>query len=650
MRTSVVSLPDCPVSKGFTLGAVPDGDGSYFRVWAPIAQTVEVVFGDSQSSHFLLNEEEDGYFSGSVLHTCPRYRFRLNRGEAFPDPASRFQPEGPHRPSQIVDPSSYRWSLSESEWPGISIAQQVLYEVHIGTFTPEGTFLSALSEFARLRDAGITVLEIMPLAEFAGRVGWGYDGVALFAPFHHYGRPDDLRHMVEVAHQNGLAVILDVVYNHLGPDGNYLEKYSNHYFSDRDTEWGKSLNFDGPNSKPVRDFFVANATHWITEYHFDGLRLDATQSIHDSSECGNHILADIATCVRAAAQGRKTIVIGENEPQDCCLVWPPEESGYGLDGVWNDDFHHSAVVALTGRREAYFSDHLGRPQEFISSAKYGYLFQGQFYSWQKHPRGTASLHIDPMAFVTFLENHDQVANFGRSQRLRLLSSPSRYRAMTALWLLGPGTPMFFQGQEYGAQTPFHYFADHSGDLAQAVSKGRGDFMLQFASQDTPEMKADSADPENIETFLQSRLDPTEQGRYPEIAQLHTDLLALRRSDPVLNRDVSSSIDGAVLADNCFVLRYLTAQGSDRLIVVNLGGGVELPHLPEPLVAPPKDCEWSVEWSSEWPKYGGNGSYTPDRFGAWTIPGECTQLLTPVAALGPFRPEEPKTGVHDSNKV
>lgn len=623
---------------------MPSDRGTHFRVWAPVARKVEVLF-EGEGSRYPLEAEKDGYFAGLVpsARAGDRYRFSLDGGETFPDPASRCQPEGPHGPSEIIDPYAYVWSDGESSWAGGSLARQVLYELHIGTFTPQGTYLSAIAEFSRLRNLGITVLECMPLAEFPGNIGWGYDGVNLFAPFHGYGRPDELRRMIDAAHQHELGVILDVVYNHLGPNGNYLGKYSNHYFSETSTEWGKAINFDGENSAPVRNFFLANVAHWITDYHFDGLRLDATQSIHDSGSHGAHIIAEIGRCVRDSANGRSTIVVAENEPQERCLICPLDEDGYGLDAVWNDDFHHSAVVAMTGRREAYFCDHLGQPQEFISAAKYGYLYQGQYYSWQKHPRGTSSLRFEAKAFITFLENHDQVANFGRSQRLRLLTSPACYRAMTALWLLGPGTPMFFQGQEYGTHTPFHYFAGHAGELAKAVTRGRGGFMLQFASQDTPEMKRSSTDPEDHQTFLKSRLDPSEQQRHPQIVQLHADLLALRRTDPVLNGRIDSSLDGAVLGERCFVLRHITSSGDDRLLVVNLDVGLDLPHLPEPLVAPPAGCDWELRWSSEWPAYGGCGSYIPGRFGSWHVMGQCTQMLVPVRAQGPFSPEKPKTG-------
>jgi len=626
------------------IGARPCPEGTYFRVWAPIANRVDVVI-ERREMRLPLTAEVAGYFSGTLPNVSAgdRYKFSLDEGEAFPDPASRYQPEGPHGASEVVDPGGYEWSASDQSWSGVSLSGQVLYELHIGTFSPEGTFLSAVLEFPRLRALGITSIECMPLAEFAGNAGWGYDGVALFAPHHHYGTPDDLRSMIDSAHEHGLGVILDVVYNHLGPDGNYLSKFSDHYLSDQDTDWGNAINFDGEHCLPVREFFLANAAHWIAEYHFDGLRLDATQSIHDSSDSRAHILTEIGAEVRASAAGRLTIVLAENEPQDCSLIYPVEENGYGLDAVWNDDFHHSAVVALTGRREAYFCGHLGRPQEFISAAKYGYLYQGQYYSWQNHPRGTSAFGLDPKAFVTFLENHDQVANFGRSLRLRSLSSPARYRAMTALWLLSPGTPMFFQGQEYGSETPFHYFAGHTAELARAVSKGRQKFMLQFSNQDTPQMRACFRDPEDPEAFRQSRLDPSEQFRNPEIVKLHADLLTLRRSNPVFHDRAVATLDGAVLGQDCLVLRYLTPNREDRLLVVNLGTGVDLPNLPEPLVARLPGCDWQVTWSSEWPEYGGCGSSSPGRFGAWHVPGECTMLLTPIRLARPFAPDIPKSG-------
>src|SRR5262249_17122760 len=293
--------------------------------------------------------------------------------------------------------------------------------MHVGTFTPEGTFAAAANELRELARIGVTLIEVMPVAEFEGRFGWGYDGVDLYAPSHLYGRPDDFRAFVNTAHNCGIAVILDVVYNHFGPVGNYLRLFSLSYFTDRyENEWGDAINFDGPDAGPVREYFIANAGYWIDEFHLDGLRLDATQQIHDHSP--EHVLAAIRSRGRETAGGRAPVIVAENEPQDARIVRPLSEGGYGLDGLWNDDFHHSAMVALTGRAEAYYSDTRGEPQEFISAAKYGYLFQGQHYDWQRRSRGTPCWGLQPSAFVTFLQNHDQVANSARGLRGHELSS------------------------------------------------------------------------------------------------------------------------------------------------------------------------------------------------------------------------------------
>src|SRR5213076_1696853 len=305
---------------------------------------------------------------------------------------------------------------------------------------------------------GITVIEMMPVAEFPGRFGWGYDGVDLFAPSHLYGTPDDLRAFINRAHSLGLGVILDVVYNHFGPDGNYLGIFSDDYLlRGKGHEWGDLINFDGPNSVPVREFFVTNGRYWIEEFHFDGFRFDATHAIRDRSS--EYIIGAVGRAARAAAGSRSIILVAENDLQEAKTARPRSEGGDDLDGMWNDDFHHSAVVALTGRNEAYFSDYLGAPQEFIAAAKYGFLYQGQARSWRKVLRGTPSFGIAPEVFVCFIENHDQIANTGQGERLRFQTLPARYGAMTAFLLLGPWTPLLFQGQEFGASSPFLFFAD-----------------------------------------------------------------------------------------------------------------------------------------------------------------------------------------------
>lgn len=353
----------------------------------------------------------------------------------------------------------------------------MLYELHIGTFTKEGTFAAAKGKLAWLKSIGITAVELMPVNEFEGLFGWGYDGTLLYAPTRLYGTPDDLRTFVNTAHDLGISVILDVVYNHFG-HGNRFSDFAADYFTDRYVnEWGKSLNFDGLNSHGVRAYIANNAAYWIAEFHLDGLRIDATQALFDGSP--DHIVSEIARRARGAAGNRHIVLISENEPQESSMVRSEDEGGQGLDGLWNDDFHHSAMVALTGRHEAYYHDYRGTPQEFISAAKYGYLFQGQRYDWQDHPRGMPALDLRAVNFVHFLENHDQVANSGRGERLAQIVAPARLRAMTALLLLGPQIPMLFQGEEFWTSVPFCYFADREGDTADSVRDGRVDFMGQF---------------------------------------------------------------------------------------------------------------------------------------------------------------------------
>jgi maltooligosyltrehalose trehalohydrolase len=623
-----------PLARRLPVGAEATPGGVHFRVWAPGRQRVEVVFeraaGPGQDLDLpvtRLASDEGGYFSGTAAAAAAGalYRFRLDGGEAlYPDPASRFQPQGPHGPSQVIDPAAFPWT--DRGWRGTGPEGQVLYEMHVGTFTPEGTWEAAARELPALADLGVTALEVMPVAEFAGRFGWGYDGVDLFAPTHLYGTPDDFRRFVDRAHALGLGVLLDVVYNHLGPDGCYLREFSAHYFTDRyECEWGEPLNFDGDNAGPVREFFLANAGYWVEEFHLDGLRLDATQQIFDASP--EHILACISRRVREAARGRATLLVGENEPQDVRLVRPTERGGYGLDALWNDDFHHSATVALTGHNEAYYTDYLGAPQEFISAAKYGYLYQGQWYRWQRKRRGTPGLRLPPSAFVNFLQNHDQVANSGLGLRCHLLTSPGRYRALTALLLLTPGTPMLFQGQEFAATAPFHYFADQKPELAELVRRGRAESLNQFRSLALPETQALLAEPADPHTFARCKLDLSERERHAGPYALHRDLLRLRREDPIFHSPRPRGVDGAVLGAHAFVLRFFgNEEEGDRLLLVNLGRDLHLDPAPEPLLAPPDGGRWQVRWSSEDPRYGGGGTAPPDTEAGWRLPGEAALVL------------------------
>ena len=531
-----MKLEQLGVLRRLPVGAeVFPNEGVHFRVWAPDRKQVVVVFRTDEAQNDLqtstLDWEEQGYFSGLVPEAAAgmRYGFLLDDDpRPYPDPASRYQPSGPHELSEIIDPATYAWA--DSAWRGVDPNRLILYEMHVGTFTKKGTWEACIEHFPYLADLGATILEIMPVAEFPGRFGWGYDGVNLFAPYHRYGRPEEFRRFVDAAHQEGLAVILDVVYNHIGPDGNYLPQFSPDYMSQKhDTDWGKAINFDGENCAPVREFFLTNVRYWIQEFHLDGLRLDATQDIHDDSD--RHILADINETVRTAAGDRRTFLVAENEPQNSQLIRAAGDGGFGLDAVCNDDFHHTAMVRLTGRLEAYYTDYKGSPQEFVSAAKYGFLYQGQWYSWQKQRRGATSFDLEPAGFVNFIQNHDQLANTCRGLRVHSVSSPGCYRAMTALLLLGPQTPMLFQGQEFASTSPFFYFADHNEELAKRVLEGRREFMKQFASIASPEVQAKLPDPSDPETYIRSKLDHAERGQHAEALALHRDLLRWRREDP-----------------------------------------------------------------------------------------------------------------------
>jgi maltooligosyltrehalose trehalohydrolase len=619
----------------YPIGAELMADGRvHCRIWAPKADRLEAVVDGKFCE---LEREPDGYFSGTINGNAgTRYQFRLNgEGDLYPDPASRFQPEGPHGPSCVVDPRAFQWT--DGRWKGTGLAGHIMYEMHVGTFTPEGTWRAAAEKLPLLKEDGITLLEMMPIADFPGKFGWGYDGVNLFAPCRLYGSPDDLRFFIDRAHAIGLAVILDVVYNHFGPDGNYLGVFSDDYIHrERANEWGDSINFDGHNSGPVREFFIMNGRYWIGEFHFDGFRFDATQSIHDSSE--EYIVGAIGRAARETAGERSILLVAENETQEAKLIKPRSEGGDDLDALWNDDWHHSALVALIGNREAYFTDYHGNPQEFISAAKYGYLFQGQPYVWQEAPRGYSARGTPPPAFVSFIENHDQVANTAFGERVRFLTSPGRYRAMVALLLLGPWTPLLFQGQEFGAASAFRYFSDVGDDeLKEAIRKGRFEFLAQFPSVAAPEMQARLPVPHHASTFEGCKLDWSERERYPHLYALHRDLIRLRKTDPRFREIKTNGLDGAVLGRRAFVLRYFADKAEDeRLLLVNFGKQTVFSPAPEPLLAAPDNYEWETMWTSEAPVYGGIGMLPVAKEIGWTLFAEAAVALRPVRMTQPRR--------------
>jgi maltooligosyltrehalose trehalohydrolase len=615
-----------PLSIGAEL--LPDKGGVRFRVWAPEHQSLNVVF---ESSHepVSLQPEGNGYFSAVVgdLAAGVRYKYQIDSSEAWPDPASRFQPNGPADYSEVIDPHAFVWS--DQSFEGVQLQGQVIYEMHLGTFTREGNWSAATERLSYLHHTGITLIEVMPVADFPGRFGWGYDGVLQYAPASIYGTPDDMRHFVDRAHSFGIGVILDVVYNHLGPEHNYLPKFSRYYLSEKHkTDWGPAINFDGDQSEPVRSYFLSNVAYWIGEFHLDGLRIDATQDINDNSE--THILREIVNVARETAGSRSVVLIGENEPQNTLLIRPQSEGGYGLDALWNDDFHHAAMVALAGKADAYYTDYRARPQEFISALKYGYLYQGQWYRWQKQRRGSSNLGLPRPSMVTFIQNHDQVANSATGQRAHVFSAPGVLRAITALMLLGPGTPMLFQGQEFGASSPFFFFADHEPEISKLVDLGRLEFLEQWRSLRSPEMKGRLVNPCLEDTFNRSKLDFAEVQKHATVYALHRDLLRLRSQDAVFRQQGKYGIDGAVLSDRAFVIRFFSSDfKDDRLLLINLGPDADFDPCPEPLLAAPSGSRWTELWSSDSAEYGGCGIAPVNVDAPWVLSGYAAVVLRPV---------------------
>ena len=605
-------------------GALAHDRGVLFRVWAP-AQAEVALVRDGRPD-VPMTQDAEGFFTADVedAHAGDRYWFRLAQG-LRPDPASRFQPDGPFGASQVVDPRCFRWT--DQDWLGAPPPpRQIIYELHLGTFTPEGTWNAAAQDLPRLADLGVTALEVMPVAEFAGSFGWGYDGVLFFAPSRLYGTPHDVRHFVNRAHELGLAVILDVVYNHFGPAGNFIRDYSPTFLGAAG-EWGELINFDQSGSQHVRAFMIDNAVYWIADYHFDGLRFDATQAIVDRSPA--HIVAEICRATRAAAGARRLFLVGESEPQDVRLLRRSDTYGDGLDAIWSEDWHHAAFVALTGRRHAYLTDYLGTAAEFASIARYGTLYQGQWYSWQTAARGGYALDLEACAFVNFLENHDQVANTGAGLRLQQQVNPSSWRALSALLLLGPAMPMLFQGQEFGSTHPFTFFADHGGDLRRAVHEGRLQFMAQFPGLTNPAIRDRLPDPADPEAFARCKLSEAERADDNSVARLYRDLLHLRRDDAILSEvgDPGVVIHSSAPTPTVLLIRY-AGRGGHRLLIVNLARDHVSP-MNDPLFAPAPGTHWELLWSSEDPIYAGNGASLYLKEGRWRLPAHSASFLHSV---------------------
>jgi maltooligosyltrehalose trehalohydrolase len=454
------------------------------------------------------------------------YSFSIDGGPPRPDPRSPWQPDGPDGPSRAVDHGSFEWT--DGDWTGANLASAVLYELHIGTFTSDGTFDAAIAKLDHLVELGVTAIELLPVAEFSGNHGWGYDGVDLYAPHHAYGGPNGLKRLVDAAHARGLAVVMDVVYNHLGPSGNYLREFGP-YFTDRyATPWGDAINFDGPGSDGARRFFIDNALMWLRDYHCDGLRLDAVHAILDTSAI--HILEEIGAEVNALEKelGRTMWVIAESDLNDPRLITPVERGGYGLDAQWSDDFHHALHSVLTGETGGYYSD-FGSLEALATSLRNAYVYAGTHSPFRGRRHGRQHESLDARRFLGYLQNHDQIGNRAAGERSSALMSTRLLKVGAALVMTSPFVPMLFQGEEWAASSPFLYFTDHPDpELGKAVSEGRKGEFAAFGWD-----PAEIPDPQDPKTFEASKLDWDERktGLHEELLGWHRELIRFRKSSP-----------------------------------------------------------------------------------------------------------------------
>jgi len=574
------------------LGSWPDDTGFRFRVWAPTTSHVSLVVdpGRTPPQQIALTPRSDGTFETLVadLSAGARYAYLLDGRGPYPDPASRAQPDGVHGWSQTVSPSTFPWT--DSTWTGISLDRAVFYELHVGTFTPAGTFAGVIDRLAHLADLGVTVLELMPVADFPGERNWGYDGVSLFAPARCYGAPDDLRQLVDAAHAHGLAVVLDVVYNHFGPDGAYTFAFSPYYASRRhDSPWGAAVNFDGEHASFVREFVIENALHWLHEYHVDGLRLDATHAIQDDGP--THVLAELAERARASIPHRSLLLVAEDDRNLASIVEPASRGGWELDAVWADDFHHHVQRMAAGDRDGYYMDYSGRVADLAATIRQGWFFTGQYSPYRQEPRGTAPDDVTPAHMVIALQNHDQIGNRAFGDRLNHLCEPRLMRALTVVWLCAPETPLVFMGQEWAASTPFLYFTDHHGELGHAVTEGRRREFSRFTAFADEAVRQRIPDPQAPSTFAASRLrwnelaEPAHQGMHA----LHRTLLRLRHASPALFASAACTAE-AHDEDTLVVTR--SGNGSTIVMIARVrgAGAVHLSTAPEQ--------SWSIVLTSD----------------------------------------------------
>ncbi len=507
------------------LGAVKIGPRCYaFTVWAPFCATVDLkIFARGKQTLIAMDKDGRGYFYAKIsdIPSGTRYTYVLDGKKERPDPASRFQPDGVHGASCIVDQGAYDWK--DHSWKGVLLRDLIFYETHIGTFTPEGTFAAAIKKVPYLKKLGITCIEVMPVAQFPGKRNWGYDGVGLYAVQNSYGGPEAFKRFIDVCHKAGIAVCLDVVYNHLGPEGNYLNDFGPYFTKKYHTPWGDAINYDDSQSSQVRRFVIENALRWVDDYHLDVLRLDAVHGICDFS--ATHLLQELNDAVQKLAQerGRHVHVIAESDLNDPRIIRPEKKGGYGLAGQWSDDFHHAVHSYLTGERQGYYED-FGRLEDIAKAIREGFVYDGKYSVFRKRFHGAPVIDSAPEKLVVCIQNHDQIGNRAFGERLSTLIDLDKQKVAAALLLLCPHTPLLFMGQEYGEIAPFQYFIDHKdAHLIRAVQEGRKREFAAFGWGNTP-------DPAAKKTFLNSQLHWKERAEpgHSSLLRFYTDLIALRK--------------------------------------------------------------------------------------------------------------------------
>ncbi|WP_246762878.1 MULTISPECIES: malto-oligosyltrehalose trehalohydrolase [unclassified Rhizobium] len=556
-----------------TFGPAFTEDGILFRLWAPLHDSVSLKIEGADPRP--MQAAEDGWHRCIVpnAHACTRYRFVLPDGLEIPDPASRFQPQDVHGPSEVVDLSSYRWKTSD--WPGRPWEEMVIYEMHIGCFTPEGSFRAAIERLDHLRELGITALQIMPLSEFPGRYSWGYDGVLPYAPDSSYGRPEDFMALVDAAHQRGISVFLDVVYNHFGPDGNYIPSYAPLFTDHHKTPWGHGINYDGDGSQMIREFVIENAIYWITEFRLDGFRFDAVHAIKDDSD--EHLLYELARRVRAAAGDRHVHLIIENEENDSDLLKRDEKGEAKLfTAQWNDDVHHVLHIAATGETFGYYADYAGDAGKLGRALAEGFVFQGEHMSYRGGGRGRPSGHLPPTAFISFIQNHDQIGNRALGDRVLASSPANAVKAVIAIYLLAPEIPMLFMGEEWGAEEPFPFFCDFDEDLNEKVRKGRREELSRLPGFDADDL----LDPTAPSTFAAAKLDWSKRTT-SDVLEYYRTLLDLRHRKIVpLLKGVAGGSAVYRSAGNAIAVDWTLAESRHLHLRANLGSEAGRPLDPQ----------------------------------------------------------------------